>query len=168
MKKKYELVELNLKMGKKEYEMYQDIPLKESGSTNLCKELPYEVFTIFLENQMARKFQRISYFDTPTILYIMYVDDNPVGYIGLRTEINEDWYNWSGNFFYVVRLTERGKGYGTKMLELALDEFRKMGFKEVYSVASENNVASSKVMENNGGILLKIDKNDRKYYKIIL
>ena len=161
-------VELNLKMGKKEYEMYQDIPLKESGSTNLCKELPYEVFTIFLENQMARKFQRISYFDTPTILYIMYVDDNPVGYIGLRTEINEDWYNWSGNFFYVVRLSERGKGYGTKMLELALDEFRKMGFKEVYSVASENNVASSKVMENNGGILLKIDKNDRKYYKIIL
>ena len=30
------LKELNLYMGIKEYEMYQDIPAKESGSTNEC------------------------------------------------------------------------------------------------------------------------------------
>lgn len=39
MKNKYnieELKELNMNMGIAEYEMYQDIPLKESGSTNLC------------------------------------------------------------------------------------------------------------------------------------
>lgn len=163
---KYELKELNLDMGKDEWEMYQDIPSKESGSTNLCKGLPYEVFKNYLENQMARKYQNISYFDTPTIIYILYVNDRPVGYIGLRTKINDDWFKWSGNFFYVIRISERKKGYATKMLELALNEFKKLGFKEVYSVASEGNVGSAKVMENNGGILIKRDEEDRKWYKI--
>ena len=36
---KYELKELNMQMGLLEYGMYQDIPLKESGSTNLCNGL---------------------------------------------------------------------------------------------------------------------------------
>ena len=40
----YELVELNTNMKEEEYQMYQDIPSKESGSTNLCKGLPFEVF----------------------------------------------------------------------------------------------------------------------------
>lgn len=164
----FELKELNLDMGKKEYEMYQDIPSKESGSTNLCKGLPYEVFKSYLENQIARKYQTISYYDTPTTLYIMYVNENPVGYIGLRTEINDNWYEWSGNFFYVIRLSERKKGYATKMLALALDEFRKLGFKEVFSVASEGNIGSAKVMENNGAILIKEDDSARRFYKIVL
>ncbi len=164
---KYELRELNMDMGKLEYDMYQDIPAKESGSTNLCANLPFEVFKSFLESQIARKYQNISYYDTPTTTYIMYVDDIPVGYISLRTEIDETWLKWSGNFFYVIRKSARGKGYGTKMLNLALAEFRKLGFKEIYGNSSAGNIGSSKVIENNGGILLKED-NGSRYYKIVL
>lgn len=75
-------------MGQVEYDMYQDIPAKENGSTNLCFGLPFENFTASLENQIARKFQNISQFDTPTITYIMYVSGEPVGYIGIRTKID--------------------------------------------------------------------------------
>lgn len=164
---KYELKELNMDMGLSEYEMYQDIPAKESGSTNLCANLPYEVFKNYLESQMARKYQNISYYDTPTTTYIMYVDDIPVGYIGLRTKIDDNWLKWSGNFFYCIRSSARNKGYCTKMLSLALDEFRKLGFKEIYSNSSAGNIGSSKVIENNGGILLS-EEEGSKYYKIIL
>lgn len=55
----YELKELSLSMGRPEYDMYQDIPAKESGSTNLCYGLPYEIFPEFIESQMARKYQNI-------------------------------------------------------------------------------------------------------------
>lgn len=164
---KYELKELKMTMDKKEYEMYQDIPLKENGSTNLCYGLPYEVFKDYLESQIARKYQKISDYDTPTIIYIMYVNEKPVGYIGLRTEINEKWKKWSGNFYYVIRLSERKKGYGSKILELALKEFEKLNIEEVYGNSSKGNTASSKVIENNGGILLEED-NGTKYYKIVL
>lgn len=161
------LVELNMNMGLEEYKMYQDIPLKEFGSTNLCYGLPFDVFKNYLETQMARRYQSVSLYDTPTIIYIMYVDDAPVGYIGLRIEIDVNWKKWSGNLFYVIRKSFRGKGYGNKILELGLDEFRKMNYKEVYCQSSSNNIYSSKVIENNGGILID-EVNGTKYYKINL
>ncbi len=99
-----ELKELNMNMGKLEYEMYQDIPVKESGSTNLCNGLPYEVFKNYLESQMARKYQITSYYDTKVITYIMYVNGLPVGYIGLRFDIDDNWRKWSGNFYYAMGL----------------------------------------------------------------
>ena len=116
---------------------------------------------------MARKYQNISLYDTPIIIYIMYVDEVPVGYIGLRTEIDDNWKKWSGNLFYVIRKSYRGKGYGNKILELGLNEFRKMNYKTVYCNSSYGNICSSRVIEKNGGVL--IDEVDgRKYYKIKL
>lgn len=164
---KYELKELNMNMGISEYEMYQDIPLKESGSTNLCNGLPYEVFKNYLESQLARKYQNISEYDTPTVTYIMYVNDIPVGYICIRTKINDQWKKWSGNFYYAIRLSERKKGYGTKILKLALNEFKKLDFKEIYGQSSSGNNASAKVIENNSGILLE-EIDGTRYYKIKL
>ena len=101
-------------MGIDVYEMYQDIPLKESGSTNLCNGLPYEVFNNYLEGQIARKYQHVNDYDTPTITYIMYANEIPVGYICIRTEINDKWKKWSGNFYYVIRTSERKKVMGQK------------------------------------------------------
>lgn len=163
----YYLRELDLNMGKEEYEMYQDIPAQESGSTNECYGLTFEEFHKYLEKEINRKNNKITHDDTPAITYIMYVDDKPVGLICLRTEIDDNWMKWSGNFYYKIRLSERNKGYGTKILQLALEEFRKMGFKEVYGQSSKGNIASAKVIENNGGILLS-EKDGTRYYKIVL
>ena len=164
---RYYLKELNMNMGIAEYEMYQNIPLKESGSTNLCNGLPYDIFQTYLEIQIARKYQNISKYDTPTVTYIMYVNDFPIGYICMRIEIDDQWKKWSGNFYYAIRISERKKGYGTKILELALDEFKKLGFEEIYGQSSAGNVASAKVIENNGGILLD-EIDGTRYYKIEL
>lgn len=163
----YKLIELNMKMDKLEYDMYQDIPAFESGSTNLCNGLPFEVFKPYLESQIARKYQNISVYDTPTITYIMYINNYPVGYIGLRSEIDDNWKKWSGNFFYAIRTSERKKGYGKKILELGIEELKKLGFTEVYGQSSSGNIASSKVIEANGGILLS-EEEGTKYYKINL
>lgn len=163
----YYLRELDLNMGKEEYEMYQDIPAKESGSTNECYGLAFGEFHKYLEKEINRKNNKITYEDTPTITYIMYVDDKPVGLICLRTKIDDNWIKWSGNFYYKIRVSEREKGYGIKILQLALERFRKMGFKEVYGQSSKGNIASAKVIENNGGILLS-EKDGTRYYKIVL
>lgn len=163
----FKLVELNMDMGIEEYNMYQDIPLKESGSTNLCYGLPFDVFKNYLETQLARKYQNVSLYDTPTTIYIMYADEIPVGYIGLRTAIDDNWKRWSGNLFYVIRKSYRGKGYGNKILELGINEFRKMGYKQILCQSSSDNIYSSKVIEKNGGILTNIIAGS-KYYKIDL
>ena len=161
------LKELDLNMGIDEYEMFQDIPAKESGSTNECNGIPYEEFKSYLEKEINRKYNEVTYDDTPTISYIMYDDNKPIGLICLRTKIDDNWMKWSGNFYYRIRLSERKKGYGTKILSLALEEFRRLGFKEVYGQSSAGNIGSAKVIENNGGILLD-EKDGTRYYKIVL
>ena len=161
------LKELDLEMGKDEYEMFQDIPNKESGSINEFNGITYEEFKSYLEKEINRKYNEVTYDDTPTISYIMYDDSKPIGLICLRTKIDDNWMKWSGNFYYKIRLSERKKGYGTKILSLALDVLKKMGFKEVYGQSSNGNMGSKKVIENNGGILL-YEKDGTRYYRIEL
>ena len=163
----YKLKELNQNMGQKEYEMYQDIPAEESGSTNTCYGISYENFKQYLQKEISRKNNKVTLEDTPTITYIMYVNNTPVGVICLRTQIDENWKKWSGNFYYKIRVSERNKGYGTKILNLALKEFKKLGFTEVFGQSSKGNIASAKVIENNGGILLN-ENNGTRYYKILI
>lgn len=45
------LKELNTEMGRREYDMYQDIPSKESGSNNECYGLPYENLKSFCKRK---------------------------------------------------------------------------------------------------------------------
>lgn len=161
---KLQLKELNLQMGKNEYEMYQDIPAKENGSTNLCYGIPFENFGAFIENQKARKYQNISKFDTPVVIHIMYVNDLPVGYVGIRTQIDDNWKKWSGNIFYAIRVSQRHKGYATQMLKLAIKKCEQIGINPIYVQANKNNIYSQKVIENNGGKLYL--ENETKYYVI--
>lgn len=162
-----ELIELNELMGKDVYDMYQDIPNGENGQTNNCYGISYDKFKEFLIKQINRKNNKITVDDTPTITYILYVENKPVGYICLRTDIDDNWKKWSGNFYYQIRKSERKKGYGTKILSLGLDKLRKLGFKEVLGQSSSGNIGSAKIIESNGGIFLK-EVNGTKYYKIIL
>ena len=164
---KYELKEVSLNMAKAEYEMYQEIPAKTSGATNLCYGIPFENFKAYLEQLIRNKYVQTNEYGTPTITYVMYVNDYPVGYVGLRPEIDDNWKKWSGNIFYNIRPSERRKGYATRMLELGIKEFKKMGVKEIYLNSSKGNLGSSKVIENNDGILLSEDEGS-KYYKIII
>ncbi len=163
----FALKELNMSMGKAEWEMFQDIPVQEPGSTNLCRGLPLEVFPAFLESQLARQYQCISVYDTPTRTFLLYAEGVPVGYIGIRTQIDEKWKVWSGNLYFVIRKSERGKGYGSRMLSLALEECLALGMEEVYVNASAGNTASARVIEKNGGVLTA-ETDGSRYYRIKL
>ena len=163
----YMLKELSLEISEELYDMYQDIPSGENGQTNDAYGLNKTEFEEWILKQINRKNNEINFDDTPTITYIMYVDNYPIGYICLRTKINEQWRKWSGNFYYQVRSSERRKGYATKMLSLGLEKLKEMGFNEVYGQSSKGNIGSQKTIENNNGILLD-EVEGTHYYKIKL
>lgn len=52
-----------------------------------------------------------------------------------------------------VRLSERRKGYATAMIELGLEECKKLGITKVLMVCNNENVGSAKSIINNGGII---------------
>ena len=95
----------------------------------------------------------------------MYVRGEPVGYIGIRTKIDDNWKKWSGNIFYAIRKSKRHKGYATKMVGLAIEKCKELGIWPIYLQANINNVYSQKVIEKNGGKLYLENTNQILCYR---
>ena len=59
---------------------------------------------------------------------------------------------YGGFIGYSIRPSERGKGYATQMLKLALKEFKKKKKEKVLITCKDFNTSSKRVIEKNGGI----------------
>lgn|SRR5574344_1312213 len=141
------------------YEMYQDIPAEEIGSNNRFKGISKDEFAKIMNECILEKNKINPELNTTTNRYIYYVDNKPIGELGIRTLLNEFWINRGSQIFYKIRLSERNKGYGNKLLELALKECKSLGFKRVRINCDDNNLPSKKVILKNGGMI------DIKSYK---
>jgi predicted acetyltransferase len=77
-----------------------------------------------------------------------------LGSSSLRHELNADLEYEGGHIGYAVRPSERRKGYGTRLLALTLGEARRLGLARVLVTCDRENVASARVIERNGGVLV--------------
>ncbi|MHB9023781.1 MAG: GNAT family N-acetyltransferase [Armatimonadota bacterium] len=57
-----------------------------------------------------------------------------------------------GHIGYTIRPSERRKGYGTRILSLVLDKARARDFPSVLVTCNTENIGSSKIICNNGGV----------------
>lgn len=76
-----------------------------------------------------------------------------VGAVNIRHHLNEQLIIGSGHIGDGIRPSERGKGYGTKMIALALEECDKLGITDVLMCCDKDNIASAKTIIKNGGTL---------------
>ena len=167
---KYKLKELSLNLiDTFLYEMYQDIPSGENGQTNKAYGLTKKEFKQYVLTQIKRKYNQVTFYDTPTITYIMYVNGYPVGFICLRTKIDDNWLKWSGNFYYQIRTTERRKGYATEILRQICLVAKEHGLKQLQLSVEKDNVASIKTIEKNGGEFSRsfIFENEEAYVYLL-
>ena len=75
-----------------------------------------------------------------------------LGAIQIRHRINHPMLQaWGGHIGYGIRPGERGKGHGNQILRLALPEAKKIGIPSLLVSCDEDNIASAKVIEKNGG-----------------
>lgn len=76
-----------------------------------------------------------------------------VGAVNIRHRLNERLLLCGGHIGDGIRPSERRKGFGTRMVALALAECRKLGLSRVLMVCDKENVASARTIEKNGGVL---------------
>ncbi|MBQ6906355.1 MAG: GNAT family N-acetyltransferase [Clostridia bacterium] len=76
-----------------------------------------------------------------------------LGAVNIRHHLNEHLLKYGGHIGDGIRPSERGKGYATEMIRLALIECKKLGIDRVLMVCDKSNVASAKTITKNGGIL---------------
>lgn len=76
-----------------------------------------------------------------------------LGAVNIRHYLNDYLLQYGGHIGDGIRPSERRKGYGTKIIELALVECKKLGINRVLIVCDKNNIGSRKAIINNGGVL---------------
>ena len=76
-----------------------------------------------------------------------------LGAVDIRHYLNDRLLKDGGHIGDGIRPSERRKGYATEMIHLALIECLKMGIKKVLIICDKDNVASSKTIIRNGGVL---------------
>lgn len=95
-------------------------------------------------------------------------DKRILGAINIRYSLNDYLYNFGGHIGYGIRPTERRKGYGGKMLELALVICKNKGMDKVLITCDKDNIASARTMLKNGAVLenevIENDKIVQRYW----
>lgn len=135
------------------------------GLTNISNIDNYDNFLSKLEKNKHQELIKPEY--SPQTTFGIFENDELVGGFNLRHVIKGDLINHGGNIGYLIKPSKRGKGYGTKLLSLALEEAKKINLEKVLISCRAENTASEKVILNNGGIYENsyYDKNLDKTFK---
>lgn len=85
--------------------------------------------------------------------YFLFVGDRITGTIQIRHTLNDELLNSGGHIGYGIRPSERRKGYGAKMLALALEKCRELGIEKALVTCDKGNTGSARTVLKNGGVL---------------
>ena len=159
-----ELRELTVEDGHAVYEMLQRIGPSENAFRNDAHGLSYVQYREWL-----RLMHAWSLGDELPEGYVKQwtywlLDDagNPVGYGKLREKVTEESKRFGGNIGFAIDPLNRGRGFGSKLFEMLLEQSKTKGIESVYSTVEKYNYSSKRVHEKCGGELVKED--DLRWY----
>jgi predicted acetyltransferase len=109
-------------------------------------------FVDYIKELIARTTLKTEKMVPETVLWGV-IDNEFVGRISIRHDLNEFLSRVGGHIGYEVRPSYRGLGIGTKMLEQALPIAKRVGLDKVLLTCDETNVGSIKIILANGGVL---------------
>jgi predicted acetyltransferase len=89
----------------------------------------------------------------PATYWWIVEDGNYQGAITLRHALNDKLLEGGGNIGYGVRPSARGRGLASWALGQVVDIARERGMDRVLVTCDDDNVASAKTIERNGGVL---------------
>lgn len=162
---KIELKALSESDGQDIFEIIKEIGLGENGFTTNFPESSFEDF----KSALPRLVEISEGIDLPEgyvsqTIYWMYVDDRPVAYGKLRHKLNDKLLNYGGHVGYIVRPSERGKGYGKLFLGELKSVAKSIGIERLLITCDDTNYRSRAVVESNNGILEEISDGICRYW----
>ena len=95
-----------------------------------------------------------------TVFWVIDEAGEAVGLVRVRHYLNDKLRERGGHIGYYIRPSQRGKGYATQALRLALVELKQLGEDRAMLSMNESNLQSRRVIEANGGVLESIGLNE--------
>jgi predicted acetyltransferase len=87
-----------------------------------------------------------------------------VGFLALRHELNAWLLEEGGHIGYSVRPSRRLEGHATRALALAVRRAAELGIDKALVTCDEDNVASARTIEHNGGVYEDTRNGKRRYW----
>lgn len=128
----------------------------EQRYRDVTPEMTWEEFAVFLRRlESGAHEEGLPPRRVPQSVYWLVRDGRVLlGSSHLRHRLTPMLEHEGGHIGYVIRPSERGKGYATLLLSLTLEKAREMGLPGVLITCDDDNIASARVIEKNGGQLL--------------
>lgn len=145
--------------------MILEIGLGENGFTNSFPTNSFEEFKSSLARlvEVAKGINLIEGY-VPQTVYWLYANDRPVAFGKLRHHLNEKLQEYGGHVGYIVRPSERGKGYGKLFLAEVVKAAKNNQIDELLITIDEDNQRSRRVIEGNNGQMTEIKNGVCKYW----
>ena len=85
--------------------------------------------------------------------YLCYNGARLVGVFSLKFELTDYLLHFGGHVGYAVRPSEQCRGYATEIMRQGKALAKSFGFEKLLAVCDEDNIASERVIQKNGGML---------------
>lgn len=126
----------------------------ETSETKLSAPEKGQSFASFVSNIIDQSHgENLPEGYVPASTFWLVDNERIIGRVQIRHILTEKLEKIGGHIGYYIRPSERGKGYGTALLRLSIEESRKMGLKKVLITCDDTNIASQKIIKANGGKL---------------
>ena len=90
--------------------------------------------------------------------WLISADQRYLGDVDVRHHLTASLRRYGGHIGYKIRPSARRQGYGKLICRLGIAEARKLGIGDILITCDDDNIASCKIIEVNGGLLQdKID-----------
>lgn len=145
------------------YSMLQRIGPCENEFKNTAHGLNYQQYKEWLKQQddWSMGLNLPDGYVAQTIFWL-FDDNQPVGIGKIRHELNNHSRMIGGNIGYAIDPKCRGRGYATKLLEMLIVKAKELGVKEILLSVEKYNPSSKRVIEKNGGELIR--ENDERWF----
>ena len=91
-------------------------------------------------------------------------DEEVVGFLALRHALTAWLLEEGGHIGYSVRPSRRGQGHASRALGLAVRRAAELGLDRVLLTCDEDNLASARTIERNGGVYEDTRNGKRRYW----
>ena len=139
-----------------------ELPTDENGLTNPYNGVSFKEYKEKVLPTLISYEHPVNMPDwfVPETYYYLWDGDCLVGEFRIRHHLTEALRNGAGHIGYSISKKYRGKGYGTAGLKLTLDIARRVvPENEIYLRVNKDNIASQKVMINNGAYRVGEDED---------
>ena len=151
-----ELRKINLRDAAAQWEYTAALPADENGLTNPYHGVSYDEYVQNVLPTLISYEHPVHMPDwfVPETYYYLWDEGRLLGEFRIRHHLTEALKHGAGHIGYSIRRDARGRGYGTIGLRLAIEAAGKIiSEDEIYLRVRKDNIASQKVMLNNGAYI---------------